>query len=200
MKTYKLHLIRHGMTDGNIKGQYIGRTELPVTPEGITALNNLKNNIEYPNVQKVYSSPMLRCRQTAKIIYPQKDILVVPNLIEYDFGEFEGKTASELESRPEYFEWTSGKRTAPPGGEDSTEFAKRICLGINEVVRDMMNSDVDESAVFMHGGTIMMFLASCALPRRKLVEWTTDNGRGYSILITPSLYQKSGVVEVTNYI
>ena len=60
MKTYKLHLIRHGLTEGNLKGQYIGRTELPVLPEGITALKNLKDNIEYPFADKVYSSPMLR--------------------------------------------------------------------------------------------------------------------------------------------
>ena len=42
MKTYKLHLIRHGMTEGNLNGQYIGRTELPVLPEGVTKLENLK--------------------------------------------------------------------------------------------------------------------------------------------------------------
>lgn len=200
MKTFKLHLIRHGMTDGNAKGQYIGRTDLPVMPEGITELRNLKDNLEYPVVDKVYSSPMLRCRQTAKVLYPDYEPCIVPNLIEYDFGDFEGKTAAELEGLPEYTDWTSGRINAAPNGEDNTEFTKRICLGINEVVRDMMNNGISESAVFMHGGTIMMFLAACGLPRRHMVEWTTDNGRGYTIMITPSLYMRSGVVEVIDYI
>ncbi len=200
MKTYKLHLIRHGMTDGNLKGQYIGRTELPVTPEGVAELTRLKENLEYPEVQKIYSSPMLRCRQTAKIIYPDREILVVPDLIEYDFGEFEGKTANELEILPEYTEWTSGKRSAPPGGEDNTEFVKRICVAINTIVRDMMENDVTDAAVFMHGGTIMSFLAAAALPRQSLLQWTTENGRGYTIMVTPSLYQRSGIVEVVDYI
>ncbi len=200
MKTYKLHLIRHGMTDGNLKGQYIGRTELPVTPEGIKMLDNLKNNIEYPFVDKVYSSPMLRCRQTANVIYPGRELKIIDNLIEYDFGDFEGRTAGELENLQEYKDWTSGRVSGTPNGEDNTEFAKRICLGINEIVRDMMNNDYSESAVIMHGGTIMMFLATCALPRHSLVEWTTENGRGYTIMVTPSLYQKSGIVEVIDYI
>ena len=200
MKTYKLHLIRHGMTEGNLNGQYIGRTELPVLPEGVTKLENLKKQIEYPFADKIYSSPMLRCRQTANILFPDREITIVPNLIEYDFGEFEGKTASELEGRSEYMAWASGKINGTPGGEDNTEFAKRICLGINEIVRDMMDNDLSDAAVIMHGGTIMMFLATCALPRHSLVEWTTDNGRGYTIMVTPSLYQGSGVVEVIDYI
>ncbi len=200
MKTYKLHLIRHGITEGNLNGQYIGRTELPLAPSGVTALKNLTEKIEYPAVEKIYSSPMLRCRQTAKIIYPENDILVVPDLIEYDFGEFEGKTANELESRPEYMEWASGKRTSPPGGEDNTEFTKRICVAINSIVRDMMDSDTTEAAVFMHGGTIMTFLASCGLPRQSTVQWATDAGRGYTVSVTPSLYQRSGVVEIVDVI
>lgn len=200
MKTYKLHLIRHGITEGNLNGQYIGRTELPLAPSGVAALKNLTTKIEYPAVQKIYSSPMLRCRQTAKIIYPEREILVVPDLIEYDFGEFEGKTANELESRPEYMEWAAGKRTSPPGGEDNTEFTKRICVAINSIVRDMMDNDVDEAAVFMHGGTIMTFLAACGLPRQSTVQWATDAGRGYTIMVTPSLYQRSGIVEVVDTI
>ena len=46
----------------------------------------------------------------------------------------------------------------------------------------------------------MMLLGVCALPRHKPVEWTADCGRGYSLRITPSLYHKSGVVEVYDYI
>ena len=102
MRTYKIHLIRHGLTAGNFAGQYIGRTDLHVMPEVVTALSNLKKQIDYPFVDKIYSSPMLRCRQTANIIYPNREITVKDKLIEYDFGDFEGKTANELESNPAY--------------------------------------------------------------------------------------------------
>lgn len=200
MRTYKIHLIRHGLTDGNLKGQYIGRTDLPLTPEGVKELQMLKETVDYPNVSVVYSSPMLRCRQSAKILYPDNEITIIDNLKEYDFGDFEGKTASELEIDPAYLEWTSGKAPGTPNGEDNAEFAKRIALGINEIIRDMMEKGVYRSTVIMHGGTIMTFLAACALPRRHLAEWATGNGRGYTVLVDPSIYSRTGAVEVIDLI
>ena len=66
MKTYKIHLIRHGITDANLKGLYIGnRTDLPLCPEGFKQLKDMREDKEYPYIEKLYSSPMLRCRQTA---------------------------------------------------------------------------------------------------------------------------------------
>ncbi len=200
MRTYKIHLIRHGLTEGNLKGQYIGRTDLPVTPEGVTELRTLKDTIDYPFIEQLYSSPMLRCRQTANILYPDNKINIIENLIEYDFGEFEGKTAHELEINPDYIAWTSGKSDSTPGGENNSDFAKRLALAINQIVRDMMNKGLHESAAIMHGGTIMVLLASCGLPRRHLAEWTTENGRGYTILIDPSIYGRTGAFEVIDTI
>ena len=46
----------------------------------------------------------------------------------------------------------------------------------------------------------MMLLAATAVPRKRSVEWTSENGRGYSLLITPSLYHSNGVVEVYDVI
>ncbi len=64
----------------------------------------------------------------------------------------------------------------------------------------MLNEGYFSAGVIMHGGAIMMLLGACAVPRHKPVEWTSDTGRGYSLLITPSLYHKSGVVEVYDFI
>ncbi len=201
MKTYKIHLIRHGMTDANIDGRYIGcKTDLPLSPEGVRELKSLRENMEYPDIEALYTSPLLRCKQTASVIYPGFEPISVDELTEYDFGIFENKTARELEIMPEYLEWTSGKISATPDGEDTNDFIRRIALGINMIVRDMMEKDITNAGVIMHGGAIMMFLATCAVPRKRSVEWTSDNGRGYSIMITPSLYHSSGIVEVYDII
>lgn len=77
MITYKVHFIRHGMTQGNLEGKYIGSTDLPVCPEGYRQLDDLKAHYEYPKVEAVYSSPMLRCRQTADFLYPNAMLTVV---------------------------------------------------------------------------------------------------------------------------
>ena len=180
MRTLKIHLIRHGATDANYDGRYIGcKTDLPLAPEGLNELRLLKDDIDYPAV-----------------LYPDFEPFTVEELKEYDFGSFENKTAAELESNPNFIPWTSGRLSAPPGGEDNSEFIKRICVGFNKIVLDMIESGLTESAVIMHGGAIMMLLGVSAVPRSKPVEWTADNGRGYSVRVTPSLYHKSGVIEV----
>ncbi len=197
MRTLKIHLIRHGATDANYDGRYIGcKTDLPLAPEGLNELRLLKDDIDYPEIERLYSSPMLRCRQTGAVLYPDFEPVTVEELKEYDFGSFENKTAAELESNPNFIPWTSGRLSAPPGGEDNSEFIKRICVGFNKIVLDMIESGLTESAVIMHGGAIMMLLGVSAVPRSKPIEWTADNGRGYSVRVTPSLYHKSGVIEV----
>ncbi len=197
MRTLKIHLIRHGATDANYDGRYIGcKTDLPLAPEGLNELRLLKDDIDYPEIERLYSSPMLRCRQTGAVLYPDFEPVMVEELKEYDFGSFENKTAAELESNPNFIPWTSGRLSAPPGGEDNSGFIKRICVGFNKIVLDMIEGGLTESAVIMHGGAIMMLLGVSAVPRSKPVEWTADNGRGYSVRVTPSLYHKSGVIEV----
>lgn len=201
MKTYKIHLIRHGITEANLKGLYIGsRTDLPLCPEGKRELQQMRNELEYPEIGKLYTSPMLRARESAEIIYPGFEPTVIDELTEYDFGEFEGKSAAELENDEEFLKWTGGKIDMTPGGERSSDFVKRIALGLNEVVLDMMKEGITNSAVIMHGGAIMMLLAACAVPRKRSVEWTSDAGRGYSVMVTPSLYHSSGVIEVYDII
>ena len=200
MKTFKIHLIRHGLTEGNLKQQYIGSTDLPLAVAGVNELKRLREETDYPRVDLIYSSPMLRCRQSAAILYPNREIHIIDKMREIDFGEFEGKTANELEILPSYTDWAAGRINAAPGGEDNTEFAKRLCVGLNEIVRDMMQKGAEHAAVIMHGGAIMMLLASCAVPRKSMVEWTCPAGSGYSILVTPSLYHSSGVVEVIDYV
>ncbi len=201
MRSYKIHLIRHGSTEANKEGRYIGcGTDLPLSSEGKRELKALKEDYKYPSVPLVYSSPLLRATQTAEILYPGREIKTVDGMREYDFGDFENKTAAELEGRPDFTAWSSGQMPATPNGESSKDFTARIVLALNEIVRDMMANEEHEAAVIMHGGAIMMLLAACGLPQRRMVEWTSENGMGYTILVTPSLYQKSGIVEVVDIV
>lgn len=197
MKTYKIHLIRHGLTEANIKGQYVGnRTDLNLCEEGIKELRDLRETVDYPDIEKLYTSPMLRCKQTAEIIYPDTEYTVIDEFAEYDFGEFEGKTAKELEKDDNFILWTSGKISSAPNGESTQNFIKRLAMGFHFMVEDMMKSGVTNAAAVMHGGAIMMLLSACAVPRRQSLEWQSENGRGYSVMVTPSIYHSSGVIEV----
>ncbi len=201
MRSYKLHLIRHGLTEANLDGRYIGgKTDLPLCNAGKREIKELYEDYRYPRVPLVFSSPMQRCTQTAKILFPSSDIIEIENLREYNFGDFENKTAAELDGRPDYAAWASGQMPSPPNGESSKDFVARTVLGINEIIRIMMEKEEYEAAVLMHGGSIMMLLAACGLPQQAPAMWTSENGRGYTILVTPSLYQKTGAFEVISIV
>ena len=91
MKSYTIHLIRHGVCEGNLEGRYIGRTQSPLAQEGIQALLELKRKGIYPEAKKYYASPCVRCVDTLKVLYPTADPEVILELAECDFGDWENK-------------------------------------------------------------------------------------------------------------
>ena len=85
----KLVMIRHGATPSNKEHRYLGRTDEGLSMEGERALQEARDT--YPSVDYLFASPMKRCVQTARILYPQQEIFVIPDWVETDFGDFEGK-------------------------------------------------------------------------------------------------------------
>lgn len=198
MKNYKIHLIRHGMTEGNRLGQYIGSLDIPVCEEGFAELRELKEEYEYPGVGRVYCSPLLRCRQTAKVLYPEQEPVLINDLREIDFGTFEGKNATDLAGDAAFGEWVaSGFTGTPPEGEDYGDFTKRCAAGLEQVLKDMMQSDITEAAVIVHGGVIMNLMAAHSMEKRPPHDWLVGNGKGFTILMSAMLWMRGQMFEMT---
>lgn len=88
----KLILIRHGMTRANSEQRYLGRGEEALSREGIEMLQRKKEQGLYPEPLRLFASPMKRCIETARILYPGKEAELITEWKEMDFGDFEGKT------------------------------------------------------------------------------------------------------------
>ncbi len=196
MKTLQIHFIRHGETSANASGLYIGKTDLNITMESADELEKNSADGIYPIVQAVYASPLKRAMQSAILMFPGQDIIPVDSVSEYNFGDFEGKSAMELEEDEAYKDWIGGRLPSPPNGESTRDFTVRICVGLRQIVEDMMANNVTSAAVVTHGGVIMSLFDAAAMPRRKKFEWMTDAGHGFSARITPSLYHSSGIIEI----
>lgn len=185
----ELWLIRHGMTEGNKWGRYIGVTDEPLCQEGIHALKEIK----YPPVQKVFSSPMKRCLETAELLFSEKDPEIISELAECNFGLFENKNYKELDGCEEYQQWIDSNGTLPfPNGESREEFRKRSLAGLEKVVYTCSVNHISKAAVVMHGGTIMNIMEACSTEKRSFYDWHVKNGRGYRVLFdeeTGSLQQ-----------
>ena len=197
MKTYKIHLIRNGLTRSNLDGKYVGRTDEALCGEGLAGLNDLKEKYTYPNADYVFTSPMKRCTQTASFLYPGTPTAVINELQECNFGIFEGKTAEELEGDPAYRRWLQGGSDAcPPNGESNSSFASRVCGGFVKIADGMISSGIQNTAIITHGGAIMAILSAFGIPQMPMSEWLTPAGCGYTVLITPSIWASHKKFEV----
>ena len=197
MKSYTLYLFRHGLTKGNINAQYIGHTDLPLTTDSISDLKNIKAHHHYPEVDAVFVSPLKRAMQSAEIMFPKNNKIVIDNFIEYNFGEFEGKTAAELENHPLFADWLAGKQgVAPPFGESNEDFAKRIAQTFIKIVDSMLTTGTQKCAIVTHGGVMNALLSFFGLPEAPMHEWATAGGCGYMLRITPSLWSQAKKLEV----
>ena len=197
MKGYKIRLIRHGMTAANTEGRYIGITDTPLSSEGIKLLYEKAEGLDYGSVQKVYTSPLRRCRQTADILYHDAFTVDLGLLAEMDLGDFENRTAAELASDPAYAKWIEGGLdNPPPHGESARAVVNRCYEALNIIISDMMYENFTEAAVVTHGGIIMNMLSCFGVPKLTPDSYRCDFGEGFEISVTASMWQRSGAFEL----
>ena len=190
----KIWLIRHGMTAGNLKGRYIGRTDEHLCQEGKKALSELS----YPVPDGLFVSPMIRCRETAEILFPGKDFRIMDQLSETDFGNFENKNYRELAGNPDYQAWIDSGGNLPfPGGENREDFRKRTLEGFQRVIAICSRENLQSAALIVHGGTIMTLMEAWGRPERDFYSWHVKNGHCYVTETDEKLWQSGGgVLEV----
>lgn len=197
MKSYVIHFIRHGSVDETLAGKYIGTTDVLLSDKGKMSLKKLNFDYAYPQPAVVFTSPLKRCTETCKILFPNIKPLVIDALSECNFGEWENKTAEELKTEPDFEKWLAGDTSVkPPRGESNDDFVRRICKMFESIVEGLMKTGTTECAIVTHGGIIMTLLAVYGLPQAKPFEWAMDNGCGYSLRVTPMLWQRDKVCEV----
>lgn len=199
MKTYTIYLFRHGITKGNLNAQYIGHTDLPLTTDSISSLRNIKAHEHYPQVDAVFSSPLKRCLDSAKIMFEKNSVIVIDDFIEYNFGEFEGHTADELKDNENFKNWIHGDiNAAAPFGESNAQFANRICSAFEKVIDGCVKTSTEKIAIVGHAGVLMTILACYGLPEAPTAHWQMDAGYGYKLRLTPSLWMQARKLEVVD--
>lgn len=179
----ELTLIRHFPTQGNLQKKYIGRTDEPLLEDYL--MDNIwKYRGLYVPSQRLVASPMLRCMQTAKVLFPGQKIAACDSLKETDFGIFEGKSYDELEDVPEYQKWLdSNGQGEIPEGESKADFKARCIQGLEELVVSFAEEKVESATVVVHGGTIMALMEAFAEEKKDFYHWQLSNGCGYKFQI-----------------
>jgi len=129
----RLILVRHGETAFTKQGRYSGRGDVPLSDEGEAQAMAAAGRVAgiSRDVVAVVSSPLARCVRTAELISAGAGgatVTIMPELIECDFGQWEGLTFAEVRERwpDEMSAWLASTSVAPPGGESFQAVAKRV--------------------------------------------------------------------------
>ena len=190
-------LIRHGMTFGNTKKRYIGVTDEPLCREGRERLLERKKAGWYPPAELVLTSPLLRCRQTAELLYPGQEQILLPGFAETDFGLFENKSYEELKDEPAYQAFLDSMGALPfPGGESSEQVRDRVCRQMAEAAA--LLSQAETAAFVVHGGTIMTLLSQYGRPQKGFYDWQVKNGEGYLVALCPEEWDQNPLLQVVS--
>ena len=203
VKNYRLYLLRHGATQGNLDGVYVGGgTDEPLCRSGQQMLMTLMHRYEYPTVDLVFSSPMRRAVDSVEIFFPgAKDKVILPDLRENHFGEFEGKTVADLIHSDNFRKWLDpAARYTPEGGESTKDFNARCAKSLMAMFEYMMRRHHDTAACVTHGGVIASMLAQCGMPRRPAEHWNADRGCGFLVQCTPQFFMRDHIVEITDIV
>ena len=184
----KIHLIRHGSTIANEKKLYCGQTDLPLSEKGIGEINAYKEMGIYPKCPGLYfTSSLTRTKQTLGLIYGPMAYESLPELAEFNFGQFEMKSYEELKEQPDYQAWAydDSGLIACPGGEYKQQFTKRILEGFDLLVeRTLQNKASDETLLVSHGGVIVGIMEYLFPNIHHFYEWQPVPGRGYTLTQT----------------
>ena len=132
-----IYLVRHGETELGVEKRYVGHTDCSLSHRGIERIKRLKAVLSKVSIDNVFSSDLLRARQTAKILFPNIKPIIMTELREINMGEWDGLSFKEIKERyPKMFEeriYNIGDFIVP-GGETFRQCQKRAFKAIDKII------------------------------------------------------------------
>ena len=117
-----VYLARHGETAWSLTGQHTGLTDLPLTPRGERNARRLQERLQGLTFTRVFASPLQRARHTCELAGFGAAAEVDPDLVEWNYGDYEGRTTAQiLAQRPDWELFRDGC----PGGESVAQVGAR---------------------------------------------------------------------------
>lgn len=178
-------LIRHGETEWNYQGKFLGQSDLGLNELGVLQAQAMAQLLAQEKIDHIFSSDLLRARETAQIIAKlhNKDIKTMPSLREIDFGDWEGLSFVEIQKIYPVLlnQWIEDPLAIRiPNGETAQELYARvltawdlICVGV---------TSPQTIAIVAHGGPLRFLL--CKLTEVDLSKQGTFTiGHGEKIIL-----------------
>jgi broad specificity phosphatase PhoE len=146
-----IYLVRHGETAWTLTRQHTGLTDLPLTEVGERNARHLGFRLRPLKVANVFTSPLQRARRTCELAGFGDKAIVEPDLVEWNYGEYEGLTTHQIQERkPDWKLFRDGC----PGGESPAQAGMRA----DRVIARLRALNAD--AIVFSSGHIMRMLGA----------------------------------------
>jgi probable phosphoglycerate mutase len=133
-----IYLARHGETAWTVSGQHTGLTDIPLTERGAANARRLGERLKGLTFARVFTSPLQRASRTCELAGFGSVAEVDPDLVEWDYGQYEGLTTAEIRKKQPDWEIY---RDGCPGGESATDVgirADRVIFRARAVGADVL--------------------------------------------------------------
>ena len=146
----KIWILRHGETDWNVLWKMQGQTDIPLNEKGIAQAKEAAERLKSERVDAIYSSPLSRAYETARIIAEPHGLQIVTDdrLKEMSFGEFEGTTPEYNKINPNRERFFSAPEKYVPSGGETIDEAEARCL---DFLNDLKKMDHERVLIVTHG-------------------------------------------------
>lgn len=180
-----LTLIRHGQTDWNLARRIQGSTDIPLNETGREDARLAAESLASGTHHAVYTSPLLRAKETAEIIADRLGLEVVgevPDIREREFGDGEGMLVEDYIST--YGDW----HAEVPGAESLDQVGERAIAALHTIAREARRRSAPQAEsvlVVAHGGVIRAVIdhvSGGTLPRNGEV---LRNGSAHRFVAAP---------------
>lgn len=139
----EITLVRHAATEWSVNGRHTGRTDIDLTPEGRAAAEALGPVLESWKPTMVLSSPLKRAAETCRLAGLGDRMIVDADLVEWDYGDYEGLTTREIRARrPGWLLWNDGVVNG--------ETIEQVCERVDRVIARARAAG-GRVAMFAHG-------------------------------------------------
>lgn len=155
-----IYLLRHGQTTQ--PGTFTGVTDVLLSTAGEEQIRMISPALNAARIDHCYCSPLLRCRDTVRMLDLTCDVTYDENLKEIDFGLWEGLDYNLIKKRypDELNRWIEQKEAFTfPGGAHISQFNRSVQLWFDE----LLNTGHNRVLVVAHGGVLRAGM--CALLR-----------------------------------
>jgi broad specificity phosphatase PhoE len=143
--------IRHGETAWSLSGQHTGMTDIPLADNGRRLAERMRTVLAEETFTLVLTSPLRRARETCELVGLGEAAVIEPDLVEWNYGEYEGLTGAQIRERsPGWLIFRDGC----PGGETPEQVRARA----DRVIAKVRAVDGDV-ALFAHGHLLRVLVA-----------------------------------------